>query len=465
MMTNATTRICAVALSTLALSGIATEAGAREAPPAGGEPREFRLPTADRVQLSNGIQVTLVPYGNIPKATIAVSIPAGNFHEGDKVWLADLAGDLMTEGAGSLDSDQLAARSADMGGEIGVGVGVNRTQVTLDVLSEYGTDAVALLGDVVRRPTLPDDAFERVRANLLKNLAIARQQPQTQADEAFRKALYGEHPYGGGLPDPEAFNTLTVEDVRTFVAEHFGANGTRIYVAGRFDRAAMVEALEKAFGDWADVEPSLFVRPPQAPAPGVTFIERPDAPQSTINLGLPVIDPTHPDYVPLSVLNTLLGGSFGSRITSNIREDKGYTYSPRSSVSVRKQSGYWRQVADVTTNVTGPAITEILYEIERLKSEAPPMEELDRIKNYASGIFVLRNATRGALIGQLQFLDTHGLTRAYLEDYVQRVNAVTPEDIQRLARQYLTVDQMTLVVVGDPAIVPEQLEALDLAQN
>ncbi|MFK7885884.1 MAG: M16 family metallopeptidase [Gammaproteobacteria bacterium] len=448
----------ATLLMTIALLNVVS---ARELPPVGSEPKAFKVPASTTLSLRNGVKVTLVPFGTIPKTTISITVPAGNRYEGDQAWLADLAGQMLTEGAGARDADQLAAASADMGGEIGVGVTVDTTSAGLDVLSEFAPDAIALLADVLQRPTLPAQQFDRVRGNLLKNLAIARQQPQTQADGVFRKQLFRDHPYSVGLPDPAAFESITIADVRRFIEQNYAANGTRIYVAGQFDRAAVVAAIEHMFGGWKTVERPALVPPPTAAAPGRHFIARPDAPQSTLYLGLPVVDPTHPDHTKVSVMNTLLGGSFSSRVTSNIREDKGYTYSPRSRVSVNKSSGYWVQTADVTTNVTGPAIDEIINEIERLRAEPPAAEELDRIKNYRTGTFILGNATRGGLIGQLQFLDTHGLDKAHLESAVQRINAVSPADVQAMAERYLNLDDMTLVVVGDPAIVPEQLDAID----
>lgn len=457
-MTRLTLRtIFAAAVAALVLGS----ASAREMPPEGGTPKPFKVPASTTVSLANGMSVTLVPFGTIPKATISITVPAGNRYEGDQAWLADLAGQMLVEGAGTRDADGLAAAAADMGGEIGVGVSVDTTTAGLDVLSEFAPDAIALLADVLQRPTLPASRFDRVRGNLLKNLAIARQQPQTQADEVFRKQLFRDHPYSVGLPDPAAFEKIDIDDVRGFVNAHFAANGSRIYVAGQFDRAAVLAAIETQFGAWKTVERAAAVPPPTDPAPGRHFIARPDAPQSTLYLGLPVVDPTHPDYAKVSVMNTLLGGSFSSRITSNLREDKGYTYSPRSRLSVNPSSGYWVQTADVTSNVTGPAIDEIINEIERLASEPPAEEELARIKNYRTGTFVLGNATRGGLIGQLQFLDTHGLPRSHLETAVQRINAVTPADVRAVAERYLTLGDMTLVVVGDPAIVPEQLESID----
>ena len=448
--------LLSVLATTLAISSMALET-----PPAGGEPREYRLPASATIELPNQMKVTLIPFGNIPKVTISVAVQAGNVHEGSDSWLADLTGQMLLQGAAQLDSDELAVASANMGGEVGVSVGVNATRVGIDVLSEFDTAAIALLADVLRQPALPESELERVRNNLLKNLSISRQQPGTLADQAFRKALFADHPYGSGLPDPTAFGALTIEQVRDFHQTNFGARGAHIYIAGQFNRDAVIAAVRREFGDWQVGAESALPLPPSTPAPGLTFIDRVDAPQSTVYLGLPVVDPRNPDYIGLSLLNTLLGGSFSSRITSNIREDKGYTYSPRSRISVNKNSGYWVETADITTNVTGPAIDEIFNEIERLQTQAPGADELTRSKNYRIGTFVLGNATRSGLISQLAYLNTHGLTLDYLTSYVERLNAVSPQEIQRLAGKYLNVADMTLVVVGDPLIVPAQLDALD----
>lgn len=332
---------------------------AKELPPAGGEPREYRLPSADTQALDNGLRLTLIPFGKIPKATISITVQAGNLHEGEDIWLADLSGEMLLQGAGDLDNDGLAAAAANMGAEIGVGVGIDRTHVSIDVLSEFSAAAVALLAKVVRQPTLPTDELARVRGDMLKNLAIRRTQPQAQAEQAFRKRLFGEHPYAVGLPTPADFRALDIDDVRRFHGQNFSAARTHIYVAGLFDHDAVVTAVNEHFADWAAGEAARSDPPTDIGQPGVTLIDRPDAPQSTVYLGVPVVDPTHPQFVELSLMNSLLGGSFSSRITSNIREDKGYTYSPRSSVTARVGSAYWVQTADITTEATGAALKEI----------------------------------------------------------------------------------------------------------
>jgi predicted Zn-dependent peptidase len=179
--------------------------------------------------------------------------------------------------------------------------------------------------------------------------------------------------------------------------------------------------------------------------------------QSTINLGVPAPDPSHADYTRMEVTDALLGGSFGSRITSNIREQKGYTYSPTSVVSARYRTAYWMETADVTTDKTGASLTEIFGEVDRLRREAPPAAELRGIQNYVAGIFTLRNGSRAGVAGLLQFIDLHGLADDYLSGYVRRVMAVTPEDVRRTAETWLVPDRMTLVVVGDKKTVEPQV--------
>jgi zinc protease len=246
--------------------------------------------------------------------------------------------------------------------------------------------------------------------------------------------------------------------VKSFYDTNYGAARSHLYVAGRFDRAAMESAIREAFGGWKAGNPSALAAPKPRSARAVHLVDRPGAVQSTILLGVPVIDPSNPDYVPLSVTNTLLGGYFSSRITSNIREAKGYTYSPSSQLSTRYRDAYWAEAADVTTNVTGPSLKEIFYEIDRLQAEPPPAEELKAVQNYTAGIFVLQNSSRAGIVNVLELVDLHGLPADYLKTYVRRVYAVTPQDVQRMAQKYIQDDRATIVVVGDRKVIEEQIK-------
>jgi len=185
--------------------------------------------------------------------------------------------------------------------------------------------------------------------------------------------------------------------------------------------------------------------------------DRPGAPQSVVMAGLPVPPATSPDTVSLIVTNALLGGSFNSRITANIREDKGYSYSPRSELSRRYHDGFWAETAEVTTQFTGPSLKEIFGEVTRMQKEPVTGAELKGIQNYLSGIFVIQNSNRGALIGQLENVDFQGLGENYLKTYVAKVNAVTPAVVQKMTQDYIKPEEMTIVVVGDKAKIADQL--------
>jgi predicted Zn-dependent peptidase len=299
---------------------------AKQKPPAGGTPKPFTLPKKEVVTLKNGIQVTLIPYGAIPKVTVRADVRAGNLNEAEnQIWLADLTGSLLKEGTATRSAAQIAEEAARMGGSVDVGVGADTTSVTGDVLSEFGPQLVALMGEVMTRPLLPAAELARLKNDQLRQLSIARSQPGPLANELFRKTLYPNHPYGRLYPTEEMVKSYTIEDVQKFYRENFSAARTRIYVAGQFDAAAMKKALAGAFESWPRGAEAVINVPKPTAARALRLVDRPNAQQSTLYIGLPAIDPSNADYIPFLVTNSLLGGSFGSRITSNIREQKGYT--------------------------------------------------------------------------------------------------------------------------------------------
>lgn len=430
----------------------------KQTPPEGGTPKDFTLPATQHFELDNGLKVTMVPFGSIPKVTISARVMVGNLNDGADTWLADMTADLMEEGTTSRSAEQVAREAAEMGGNLTIGVGLDQTSVTGDALAEFAPDMVALLADVMINPAFPADELERLRRDALRNVEVSLNDPGTMGQIAFAKALYGDHPYGRLFPTPEQLNGYTADQIRAFHESNFGAQRTHVFVAGVFDKDAVSKAIKEAFGGWkTGAEP--LVMPPE-PAQGrqiVEMIDRTNASQSNVYLGLPAIDPSQPDYIALTATNAILGGSFGSRITRNIREDKGYTYSPRSSLTVRRLDGYWVQQAAITTDDTAAAMKEIYFEINRLRDEPPSEEELKAIQNYMAGIFTLRNSTRGGIINVLNQVELHGQDNSYLTEYVSRVYAITPQEVSRVATRYLRPDDMTLVVVGDRARIGEEM--------
>ena len=435
----------------------------KQIPPEGGEPKDFKLPPTQTFALDNGLKATLVEYGNVPKVVVSLVVQTGNVHEGpEQVWLADLLGNLLKEGTKNRSAEALSQAVARMGGELSVSVGSNTTTVSSTVLFEVGPELVALLAEVVAQPALPASEINRLKNDLKRDLNVRLAEPGSQAYAEFYAITYPDEPYGRVFPTEAMIDTYTVSMVKDFYDKNFGAQRSHVYVSGKFDAPAMKEAITSAFGDWKE-GPSADLPTIKAVASNqVKVLDRPDAPQSTIMMGMPVADPSNADYTALETMNTLLGGSFGSRITSNIREDKGYTYSPYSSINTEYRTAVWAESADVTTEHTGASLKEIMGEIKRLQEEAPTQEELEGFQNYQAGIFVLRNSSPEGIISQLRFMDLHQLDSTYLENKVENIYQVKPQDVQKMAQEYLDVKNMTVVIVGDKAKVNNQLQQINL---
>ncbi len=430
----------------------------QEQPPQGGEPKDFQLPETDTFTLENGLKVTLVQYGTLPKVNASLVIRAGNINETEnEIWLADLTTDYLKEGTTSKSARELAEAAAKIGGQINTRTGMDEIDVSGESLADFAPELVALIADVAQNPLFPESELDRLKSNMLRNLSVQKSQPQAIAMEKFREELYQNHPYGRIYPTEEMIQGYSLSQIQAFYHDNFNAQRSHLYLVGMFNPDEVKKTVEEQFREWQSGEPFQGQLPSPVSSRRIFISDRSGAPQTTIMMGLPVIDPSHNDYIALQVTNALLGGAFSSRITSNIREDKGYTYSPRSTVSTRYRDAYWAQNADVSTDVTGDALKEIFYEINRLEQEPPSKKELQGTQNYLAGIFVLRNSSRTGIISQLSFVDLHGLDKSYLTQYVERVHALTPQDIQEVMQKYLDADEMTIVLVGDANEIRSQV--------
>ncbi|GAB5474417.1 MAG: hypothetical protein Mars2KO_25160 [Maribacter sp.] len=430
----------------------------REQPPKSGAPKNFTLPKKEVVQLDNGLTLVMVPYGSIPKATIRFSIKTGNINEQeDQIWLGDLLAEMMKEGSTTKNAKQVADEMAGMGGNLNIAFGLHTASISSSVLYEFAPDAIKLMADLLKNPKFPIDELDRLKADMKRDLSVRLSRPRSQAVRDFYSQLYPNHPYGRLFPSDAMIDSYTIEDIRQFYNDQFGGLRTTVYVVGNFNGDAVREAVEKVLSDWREGKPSDFSIAKPVVSNGVKIIDRPGAPQSTIYYGLPVVGPEHEDFIALDVMNSILGGSFTSRITTNIREDKGYTYSPFSNLDTKYKSGIWYEAADVTTEHTGASLEEIQKEIRKLQDETPTQEEMDGIINYESGIYVLQNSTPNGIIGQMVFLDTHDLDDSFLTDKVANMHAITPEKVQEMTRKYIRPENMTLIVVGDREKIERQI--------
>ncbi len=462
------TRIFAFVIALFAFAGFQIAAqqpspqpqSSREKPPTGSQPKPFVFPKADVFTTANGMKVMLVPYGNVPKVTVQARIRTGHLDEtSEQTWLSIIAGGMLKEGTKTRTGEQIANEVAEMGGSLTVGTGDSQVIVGGDVLSEFDAKFVELLADVLTNPVFPAAELERIKTNKLREIAVEKTQPGSIANEKFRQVMFPNHPFGRVYPSDAQLAAYKLDDARNFYNTHFTAKRTVLYVVGVFDAKAVRAAIEKNFQNLKSGAATTVNPPKPTAARSLSVIDRPGAEQSTLYIGLPAVDPSDPDYVPLIVMDSLLSGSFGSRITSNIREQKGYTYSPYSYLWTAYRAGYWLQVADVTTAVTGDSIKEIFFEIDRLRKEPPTQTELDGIKNNIAGLFVIQNSTRRGIINQLDDVEFYGLDKSYIDNYVPKILAVTAADVQKMAQKYLRDDQMTIVVVGDKAKINAQIAA------
>lgn len=450
-------RLCVsgVILAVTAISGFAQ----KESPPTGGPPKPFVFPKQDTYALSNGMKVTLVQYGAVPKVAMQAIVRTGALNEkAEQRWISDMVATLLKEGTATRTAEQLARETAEMGGSIFTAAGTDKTTIGGESLSEFDTKFLSLLADVVLNPKFAAEDLEKIRENKIRERAVAMAQPGNIGLERFRDIIFAGHPYSDVFASEVTLKSYKLDDVKAFYNGEYGAARTHLYVVGQFDTAKVKAAIEREFGKWKKGPDAIRNVPTVSAKRSLTTIDRPGAPQSTIYIGMPAISPSDPDFVKFVVMDSLLGSSFGSRITSNIRENKGYTYSPYSFIWNRYKTGYWIENADVTTEATGASLKEILFEIDRLQKEPPSDAELQGIKNYLVGIYVLQNSSRTGVIGQLENVNYNELGSDYLPNYVQRLTAVTARDVSDMAKKYLLNDKMTIVVVGDKSKIDAQLK-------
>lgn len=272
----------------------------RETPPEGSQPKDFVLPAVKNFSLDNGFQASLVNYGELPKAVVRIMISAGNINESkENVWLADITMDLLKEGTSSLNAGEIARKAAGMGGTVNTAVGLDQSWIGGEVLSEFTPDLISLLAEILLSPGFPEKEFERLKKDYLRNLNIQKSRPQSLAQEKFLGVLYGDHPYGRIFPSESMISGYTLPQVKNFYEINFGALRAHIYVVGKFNAEKVEKSIRTSFASWKTGEETYVNIPQPQSKRKIYLVKRPDAPQSTIYLGLPVIDPTQEDYFPM----------------------------------------------------------------------------------------------------------------------------------------------------------------------
>ncbi|MEE2875769.1 MAG: pitrilysin family protein [Chloroflexota bacterium] len=428
-----------------------------------GSIRPFMPNGRERFSLDNGMQVSMFELGSAPLVYLRLVIQTQPSADASLSWIEKYVAEYMGEGTTDLDADLFAEAFAAIGGQLHIFADDTSTNFSATVPSEFMIEALNLVSMAVLRPEFPESEAERLRTNLLRELDLSKDQPQVNAAEGFRKALYGSsHPFGRLLPRRENLLDFTPEIAASYSKAHHVSNSAHLYISGKFDRSLVKGAVEKNFAGWVQGYSSISSLSAAISSHRTVLFDRPGAEQSTIYWGLPISHPGDASWIGLEVLNALLGGSFHSRITLNIREDKGYTYSPRSMMTARVEDGIWLQVADVTTDVTAPALSEIFKEIMSIRETVPTTDELEAIKQYMIGSFVREMSESGSRMGHFMFSDRHNLSDSEDALYIDRIQGISPEDLRMLAEQFINPNRMTLSVVGDAQKIKDELEELEI---
>ncbi len=421
----------------------------------------FKLPPVYETKLPNGLAIVLVEDSRFPLVTVRLTFAAGSkFDPKDLPGLADSTAALLTEGTAKRTSRQLAEEVASIGGTLNGRSTPDTLVLAGGSLAENAPKLIELVADVAQNASFPKDEVELQKQNRLQNLLQQRSEPNFLAQEKFAAVLYGSHPYSRIAPTPASLEKLDAAAVKAFRDARIVPNNAVLILLGKLpSRAAALKLIEADFGSWKQ---KPINDPPPAVAPEarrqVVLVDRPGSVQADIRAGQLAITRRNPEYVPLVVGTTILGGGASSRLFNSIREKKGYAYSVHSYVDARRESSALTAVTQVRNEVVEPAMQELLGELETIGKERVSAEELTSVKNYLSGRFVMGLESQNGLIEQLNLVKSMALPNDYLETYTTRIRAVEPDQIQRAAAKFISPGRAAIVVVGDAEKIGKSLE-------
>ncbi len=421
--------------------------------------RPVTWPKRTSARLSNGLQVVLAEAHSIPKFHGELFFRAGESLVSDhSVGLAEMTSTVLRTGTAKRTSRQIEEDLRRLGADLGASAGQDTSAISFAGLSEFAEPLLQLVNELAREASFPEAEFERERRQKLEEVKLERTSPGFLAGERLRKVIFGEHPYARISPSEEQVAAYKREDLERVYREIYTPENALLVLVGDFDPEAMLKIIEKIFGNWAGRKPVAKEAAAPQPLRGrrVYLVHNPGSVQTQILAGCHAITRKHPDWIRLGLTNSLYGGAFNSRLVMNIREDKGYTYSPRSGVTPLRQHGYFSVSAAVRNDVVAASLTEIFYELDKLRSLPVPTAELADAQNYLTGLFSLGLATQEGLLSQFSTVALHELPEDYLETYRQKVRALTSADLLATARKYFDSANLQIVVVGDRAQIEEQ---------
>jgi len=425
-------------------------------------PIAFDIPQPFQTTLDNGLRVIIFENERLPLVSYRLAFHSGDVNDPkDATGMTSAMASMLTEGTINYTSLQLAEKIERLGASIGASASDDFTIISASSLSLYRSEILALMAEVVLRPTFPEEELDLYRRNTVENLKFQRSQPGFLAGEQASKLIYGEHPYSKVSPNAEDIEKLDRVDLAEFHAKSLIPNNAMFIVVGDIKRDEFLAELNELFGDWQQgSEPTAsFEMPPTRSSRSLTIVDRPDSAQSNIVLTNLGVKRTDPDYFPLIVMNQVLGAGASSRVFMNLREEKGYTYGAYTRLETKKLAGDFEATAEVRTAVTGDSLKEFFYELDRIRNEKVGETELADAKNFLTGVFPIRAETQEGITNLIVNQNLYGLPEDYLQTYREKVDAVTADDVQRVALKLVRPDEMAIVIVGDAnEVLPQAKE-------
>ena len=413
------------------------------------------LPRATETTLSNGVVVLIMENHRLPLISIQYNISGAGplFDPSNTPGLANIAALMLREGTKTKTSVEIAEQSAQLGAEISASAafGSSSTLINASGLSDNFDQWLALTNDVLLNANFPADELNRLKQRLKAQLRQQRANPNFLANERFSKAVYGSYPASVVSATNESIDAITSEMLAKWHQDRYKPQNTILGITGDVKAAEILPKLEKALAGWKkdDLKEVLPPNPTPVASKKVFLVDRPGSVQTTVALGNIAIDRRDPDYIPLTVLNRILGGGPAARLFLNLREEKGYTYGVYSSFTALKYPGPWRAGGDVRTEVTQGAMTEFFNEFQRIRDQKVPVTELEEAKRAIVAGFALSLEKPTELLGYAITRQIYGFPADYWDTYPVKVMAVTAEDIERVARKYINPESVQIVAVGD----------------
>ena len=459
----------AFVISVANLMAVAQQPLDRTKIPTPGATPVLRVPTWTKTQLSNGATLIVSERHNLPLVSFNITFVGGSnqFETAGKRGVAAMTASMLNEGTKTRTGDQLSDALQLLGTNIGAGIGGEEGSISFVSTAKNFDATLAILADMMLNSTFPADALERLRARTLVNLTQARDQPAVVSAQVFAKILYGDaHPYGQRTTEASV-KAITRDDVVAFQKAYFQPGRAIITVVGDVTPMKIKASIEKGLAAWTkagEKPPFDYPKLPELQPAKIYLVDKPGSAQSVVNIGLPGPPRNTPDYFALQVLNTILGGQFQSRLNANIREEKGYSYGVNSGFSYGKGPGAFRAGGAIVGDKTDAALVEFMKEFKGILGDKPITdEEIKTAKESLIQRLPQGFASVTGISGAITSLVTQGLPDDYYQTYAKNVSAVTKEDLLRVAKRYIDMKNLAIVIVGDRSKIEGPLKATEIA--